>query len=327
MHWNCGSWRSRVCLQAWGCLSLLLAGTSMAAEKHYLQLNGRLVDVPYQWQLPDGEVIRKGVSDQDARVAVVPRKGREDYVLETLWDRIPVNVPARCWNLRAEEFEDCVRIGPREDSARQREEDLEFERQVAARQQNREARVAWASEQVGLDRVSRILETALTEHRRWLASGAGSGTFLCHRLKGALAAMPSQETLPRHDMMAGKRDAVVAYVQAAQSGNWRAAAGLFDAMIADEDFESARVIVAWLLKQNIPAGYNKLSTWLTAMSGYDGGSGSGTALIESLRRHAAWEGDPVAQMDLANLLENAGDKANATRLRECAIGQNPELVR
>jgi hypothetical protein len=67
----------------------LLGGTgaAMAADEPYLQLEARLADEPYQWQLPDGTVIRKGLSDTAARVMVAPREGHEDYVLEMIWGR------------------------------------------------------------------------------------------------------------------------------------------------------------------------------------------------------------------------------------------------
>lgn len=302
----------------------------MAADEPYLQLEPRLANEPYQWQLPDGTLIRKGLSDNAARVTVAAHESREDYVLEMIWGRFPVKVPARCWTLPAAQFESCVTIRPREDSAWQREQAESVERQDAARRQNRETRVAWAVEQVGAKRVPRILEVALAEHRRWLASDAGRAgpdVFTCGRLKPALAAARAQDTLPRRAMLDGEPDAVAAYAQAARGGNWRAAGGLFDAMLADEDFESAQVVVAWLLKQKIPAGYNKLATLLAATSGYDGGSGGASGLVEGLRRHAAWLGDPAAQMDLANLLDDAGDEANAARLRDCAVAQNPTLAR
>lgn len=302
----------------------------MAADEPYLQLEARLVEEPYQWLLPDGTVVREGLSDEAARVAVAPMGDREDYLLEMLWGRFPVTVPARCWQLPAVQFESCVTMGPREDSAWQREQAEASGREEAERQQIRETRVAWASERVGIKQVPRILEAALAEHWRWLATDAGRAdpdALSCGRLKPAVAAAPSQETLPRRAMRDGEPDAVAAYAQAARDGNWRAAAGLFDAMLEDEDFESAQVIVAWLLKREIPAGYNKLGTLLAATTGYDGAAGDGGALVEGLRRHAAWRGDPAAQMELADLLEDAGDEANAARLRECAIAQNPALAR
>lgn len=302
----------------------------MAADEPYLQLEARLVEEPYQWLLPDGTVVREGLSDEAARVAVAPMGDREDYLLEMLWGRFPVTVPARCWQLPAVQFESCVTMGPREDSAWQREQAEASGREEAERQQIRKTRVAWTSERVGIKQVPRILEAALAEHWRWLATDAGRAdpdALSCGRLKPAVAAAPSQETLPRRAMRDGEPDAVAAYAQAARDGNWRAAAGLFDAMLEDEDFESAQVIVAWLLKREIPAGYNKLGTLLAATTGYDGAAGDGGALVEGLRRHAAWRGDPAAQMELADLLEDAGDEANAARLRECAIAQNPALAR
>lgn len=338
MPWRPANPRHAPRLRVCGLSLLWWAGAAMAADEPYLQLEARLANEPYQWQLSDGTVIRKGLSDQAARVTVAPRDGREDYVLEMQWGRFPVTVPARCWPLPAAQFESCVTIRPRENSAWQREQAASVERQDAARRQNRETRVAWAAEEVGatrvvpriLDRVPRILEAALAEHRRWLASDAGRAgpdALACGRLKPALAAAPSQDTLPRRAMLDGEPDAVAAYARAARDGNWRAAGGLFDAMLADEDFESAQMIVAWMLKREIPAGYNKFGTLLAAMSGYDGAAGDRGALVEGLRRHAAWRGDPAAQMDLANLLEDAGDDANAARFRACAIAQNPALAR
>ncbi|MEG9580426.1 hypothetical protein [Serratia ureilytica] len=222
MKKNYRGWQHYMCCRGWGYMLLLSgAGGAIAADEPYLQLDTRMVEVPYQWQLPDGEVLRKGVSDQAARVAVVQRKGHEDYVLETIWDRFSVRVPARCWKLQVAQFESCVYIGPRENSTRQSEVEQSIDQEISVRQQNRERRVTWASEQIGLEQVPRILEAAFARHERWLALSSGhadSAAFLCGRLKGALAAVPSQSTLPRRDMMAGRPEAVAAYVQAARGG-------------------------------------------------------------------------------------------------------------
>ncbi|WJV25577.1 MULTISPECIES: hypothetical protein [Pseudomonas] len=325
--------RPRARLLGWGWGLLLLAGAAVADEP-YLQLEARITSEPYQWQLSTGEIIRKGLSDQAARIMVAPREGREDFVLEMLLGRFPVKVPARCWTLPAAKFESCVIIGPREDSGWQREQAEAFERQDTERQHNRDTRVAWAREQVGIKRVPRTIEAALADHRRWLSSEAGRadpGAISCHPLAPVLAAAPSQDSLPRQDMLKGKTEAVAVYAQAARGGNWRAAGGLLDAMLNDEDFESAYVVVAWLIKNEIPAGYYKLGRLMEVTSGYaerevygnDRRAHGNGPSVASLRRHAAWLGDPAAQKDLADMLDDEGDEMNATRLRHCAAVQSP----
>lgn len=316
-------------LRACGLGLLLLTGAAMAAEEPYLQLEARMSGEPYQWQLPDGEVIRKGLSDKAARVAVSARDGHEDYVLEMVWGRFPVKVPAACWQQPADAFERCVTIRPREDSAWQREQQAESDRESDLRQRTREARVAWVFEFVPARKVAGVLSEAQTSHRRWLASPEGRqdpGTFRCARLDAKLASAPSQRTLPRADMMLDDAEAIAAYVRAARAGNWRAAGGLFDAMMADEDWESAQAVVAWLLRKRVPAGYNKLATLVQAMSQYEGPTYDGSlSTVESLRWHAAQLGDPAAQSDLADMLSRAGKDAAAERLRACAVAQNPAL--
>ncbi|MEB5742654.1 hypothetical protein MXF09_23450 [Klebsiella aerogenes] len=268
----------------------------------------------------------------------MPHEGREDFVFEMLWGRFPVKVPAHCWTLPAEKFESCVVIGPREDSEWQREQAESFERQDSERQHNRDTRVAWAREQLDLKRVLRTIEAALADHRRWLLSEAGRakpGAIFCRPLTPVLAAAPSQDSLPRQDMLKGKVQAAAVYAQAARGGNWRAAGGLFDAMLNDEDFESAYVVVAWLLKNEIPAGYYKLGRLMEVTSGYIESEMYGSVRrvrgdgpsVASLRRHAAWLGDPAAQKDLADLLDAKGDEKNATRLRHCAVVQSSTLGR
>ncbi|NPW37886.1 hypothetical protein [Pseudomonas aeruginosa] len=334
---NNGNHGRRARLRGWVWGLVLLAG-SAAANQPYLQLEEHMVDEPYQWRLSTGEVISDGLSDQTARVLVAPRVGHEVYEVELLGGRFRVTVPARCWKLPAAQFEGCAVIGPREDSAWQREQADALAKQDATRQRNREVRLAWALDQVGLERVPRTIEATLAQHRRWLASDAGAASsreISCRPLASALAAAPSQDTLPREDMLRGKSEAVAAYAQAAQGGNWRAAGGLLDAMLAEEDFESAYVVVAWLLKKEIPAGYYKLGRLMDVTDDYTahelygdtGPTRGGGSVIESLRRHAAWLGDPAAQKDLASLLEDSGDEVSAARLRNCATAQSSAPAR
>ncbi|WP_227789494.1 MULTISPECIES: hypothetical protein [unclassified Burkholderia] len=63
------------------------------------------------------------------------------------------------------------------------------------------------------------------------------------------------------------------------------------------------------------------------MSGYDGDTPGERmrGMIASLRWRAAREGDPVAQMEMADLFEKVGHDERVAALRACAMQQNPEL--
>ncbi|POM21316.1 hypothetical protein CSX04_02752 [Burkholderia cepacia] len=50
-----------------------------------------------------------------------------------------------------------------------------------------------------------------------------------------------------------------------------------------------------------------------------------SGMIASLRWRAAREGDPVAQMEMADLFEKLGQPDLVTALRACATQQNPAL--
>ncbi|CAD5107605.1 Rho GTPase-activating protein [Zestomonas carbonaria] len=315
-------------LRGWGWL--LLAGPAMAADEPYLQLEARLASEPYQWTLPDGEVVRKALADDAARIAVERRDGHDEYVLELLWGRFPVHVPPRCWQLPAASFKDCATVGPREESAFQHEQRETLHSRSEARRQIRNTRVAWVFDELHSDKVANLLEQAIADVR----AGPGPAerpwapdTFPCVRLPAELAAAPSQQSLPYAKLNEGDADAVATYAQAARDGNWRAGAGLFGTMMADEDWESAQVIVGWLLHKRVPAGYNKLADLLAAAGQYDGASMDPQALTLALRMRAASLGDPLAQYAVAEAWTKAGHQDAAERLRACAIEQNPALAR
>jgi hypothetical protein len=122
-------------------------------------------------------------------------------------------------------------------------------------------------------------------------------------------------------------EADLAYAEAAALGHWRAAARLATRMLEDEDWESAQAVVAWLLRQNVPAGHNRLADLIGTVSSYEhGASDAGSLqLATALRWRAAQAGDPVAQSLMARHFADAGKPDVARALQACARRQNPAL--
>ncbi|WP_423379034.1 hypothetical protein [Burkholderia sp. LMG 32019] len=193
----------------------------------------------------------------------------------------------------------------------------------------RHVRTDWVFASMKESDVRPTLDRALKDQVRWAdlpGNAPDAGAFQCTKL--ALPP-PSAEAQAAFDAAPSPRgrDADKAYAKAASLGSWRAAARLASSSLDDEDWEGAQPAIAWLLVHHVPAGYNKLADVLQAMSGYDGETpGEGmSGMIASLRWRAAREGDPVAQMEMADLFEKLGKPDLVTALRACATQQNPAL--
>ncbi|NTY37586.1 hypothetical protein [Burkholderia diffusa] len=193
----------------------------------------------------------------------------------------------------------------------------------------RHVRTDWVFASMKESDVRPTLDRTLKDQVRWAdlpGNAPDAGNFRCTKL--ALPP-PSAEAQAAFDAAPSPRgrDADKAYAKAASLGSWRAAARLVNSSLDDEDWEGAQPVIAWLLVHHVPAGYNKLADVLQAMSGYDGETPGERVrgMIASLRWRAAREGDPVAQMEMADLFEKLGKTDLVTALRACATQQNPEL--
>ncbi|WP_175873249.1 hypothetical protein [Burkholderia sp. BCC0397] len=193
----------------------------------------------------------------------------------------------------------------------------------------RHVRTDWVFASMKESDVRPTLDLALKDQARWAALPANApdaGAFRCTKLALPPPSAAAQAAFDAAPSPRG-RDADKAYATAASLGSWRAAARLVNSSLEDEDWEGAQPAVAWLLAHHVPAGYNKLADVMQAMSGYDGETPGErmSGMIASLRWRAAREGDPVAQMEMADLFEKLGNNALVTALRACATQQNPEL--
>lgn len=291
---------------------------------------GRLVGEPYRWMLADGTLLKKGLSDRAGKAYLVRRPGKTDYVLEMVWGRFQVQVPKSCWDLDPKDFQACAKWSSREDTQAQKYEATQEERLMQERRQFKEARLAWVQKQMTPQQREQILASTLSEHRTWMRLAEARldvADFPCRIL-----ALPEPSSEAKYWFEKGRtaestlgRDP--AYAEAAARGHWRAAARLVSASMEDEDWESAEPIIAWLLKEKVPAGYNKLADLMAAMGAYDGATLSEvqSQVVTSLRWRAAQLGDPVAQANMSHAFEKTGRPALAKQLLDCAQKQNPEV--
>ncbi|RQO32819.1 hypothetical protein DBR37_16080 [Herminiimonas sp. KBW02] len=299
----------------------------MSNDPFYLQL--AQINEPYIWRLSDGEMLTNGLSDAQGRVIVLRKAMRQDYVLEMLWGQFPVSVPTACWKLTPAQFIRCVRIGPREDTA---EELARKQADRSRREENtriKEDGVAWVTATLSAAEAQTLLQDTLEAQNNWRKTPAGAlnaANFNC-RPPAVPSITPVAEAAFENARNTPRNRARPAYTEAARLGHWRAAARLASGLLDDEDWESASMVIAWLLKHEVPAGYNKLADLLAVTGRYEDGqmSPSEHSIELSLRWRAAQLGDPVAQMTIANHLEKAGNKEFARTLQACAKAHNPEL--
>ncbi|WP_423383662.1 hypothetical protein [Burkholderia sp. LMG 32019] len=192
---------------------------------------------------------------------------------------------------------------------------------------NQHVRTDWVFATLKESEVKPVLDRTLEDQQHWAGLPENvPNSFRCTRLDldpPSPAALAAFNEAPATRGPAADR----AYAKAAALGYWRGAARLVNSSLEDEYWEGAVPIVAWLLVHQVPAGYDKLADVLEASSGYDGETpDDGTlGMIASLRWRAALEGDPVAQMQMADIFVERKKPAIATALRTCASQQNPNL--
>jgi hypothetical protein len=304
---------------------------AFANESAYVVLDaGRSGNEPYRWMLAEGTVLKTGTSDAAGRAFLVSVPGRTDYVLEMLWGRFKVNVPAECWNRTPKDFESCAHWSPREDTEEQKEKEAAKGRKLRAAEANSNRRAAWVARELTPTQQAAILGSVFTEHREWMKlpeAKLDATDFSCRTL-----ALPSSDPEANRWFEQGKslpfgQEQDFAFAKAAGLGHWRAAARLVGLSLEDEDWESAEPIVAWLLGRKIPAGYNKLADLLAARGSYEDGmlDDDLRVFLTTLRWRAAQLGDPVAQSQMSRHFQDAGHRQLADTLLQCARQQNPEI--
>jgi len=118
----------------------------------------------------------------------------------------------------------------------------------------------------------------------------------------------------------------IAFIGAAKLGYWRAASNLVTIALENEDFESAYIITAWLIKHKAPSAYSKLATTLRATISYNSGHSVNMGSMESkLQLKSAMAGDPVSMFELGNKLLSSGSPELGNKMVECAKILRPDL--
>jgi hypothetical protein len=296
----------------------------------YLQIGEGHMAYVFRWLLPDGTVLKQGMTDNHGLATLVQRPGATDYVLETTWGAYRVKVPNRCWKLKPENFASCVKVSPREDSEAQKQEAAESSRNAQAERQRRELKATWMQKEIPAEQQERLIQETLAAHQAWMKTPAAefpADGFACRQLDLPAPSAEATESFEQGKSLRRGEKQEQAYIEAARRGHWRAASRLASSAMEDEDWESAQANIAWLLKNNIPSGYAKLADLIAATSAYDGApvASSTKQLVTSLRWRAAQLGDPVAQSQMSQHFTKTGSTQLAQDLLTCAQRQNPEI--
>lgn len=322
-----------------GLCGLLLFSLSASAENksRYLQLGEPaqpLAHGPYHWLNKDRKIINSGISDEKGHAVIEPQSGVDTYYLE-LWNGIqfPVSISEKCWQQPQKLFETCVEIGASERTAELVAEDKKFEEAQNKRLADQKLSVDWVFEEIKPEQVSAILDAFLKEHQAWWQKNQSkaktqiaSNTFNCTKISADLINKAPVTPLNSVRDLGDADKTRAAYIDAAKKGNWIAASRLVIEMLANEDWESASPVIAWMVQHKVPAAYNRMADLIGDTSSYESGRSSAEAkmLIESLMWHGAMLGDPSSQHEIGQLYKNK--KSLGDMALKCAIEQRPDYA-
>jgi hypothetical protein len=280
--------------------------------------------------LPDGTVLKQGMTDDHGQASLVQRPGVSDYVLETQWGAYRIKAPERCWKLNSAAFGSCIEISPREASAAQRQEAEDEQRKDEAERKHRALKASWMLKDIPAGEQDPLIRDTLKQHEVWMKTPAAkfpTAGFTCHTLNLPAPSTEAADWFEQGKTLRPGEKQEQAFVEAARLGHWRAAARLASSAMENEDWEGAQPVIAWLLKKNIPSGYAKLADLIAATSGYDGAQASASTQqrVISLRWRAAQLGDPVAQSQMNQYFAKQNQAKLAADLLACAQQQNPDI--
>lgn len=285
--------------------------------------------MPYAWRDAGGKPLSRGVVDSKGRAFIVADPaGGTSYRMSLpsgyFWEW---GVPAECWQRPVKALQACmqqIRSGSSGDDELRARQNAEAKEQALFK----EKVSAWTK--AAQNDPASSIDAILAEHRKWSAlpqATISSQPFSCQTYQPVMSLQAELAFAEAATLPAGNHQKL-AYAEAAQLGNWRAAARLVSLMLDDELWEDTIPMIQWLASHQVPAGYNKLADVLQIQSSYDGETASpGTvSLITSLRWRAALQGDPVAQIKMARWARANNQEDLADSLRDCAVRQNPELA-
>jgi hypothetical protein len=177
----------------------------------------------------------------------------------------------------------------------------------------------WVLESMTLQTAAETISDAKLDQEIWISTPQATideRYFSCAPLRLDKPSASALAAFNEAEMLGQGSEAKLKYTAAAREGYWRAAERLVTMNLREGNRRYAAPAVAWLIHNNIPAGYNKMADLL-------GGGPKGLAHNPSLiggsfRWRAALDGDPDALMIMAELLLREGEAQFAKTLRDCA---------
>jgi hypothetical protein len=321
-------------------LLLSILCTDLQAKDQYFVLDRGVmpftlsVNEPYRWLLPDGTPVGKPnqLTDNEGRAFVTKEGDQNDYLLDLMQGRFSVHVDPKCWEGELENFRKCAKITEKIKGCSlfkcQNEASGSFVDNYRTKSNRRSA---WVLADLGEKEADKIInkeiESIVKIDYSDMAKNLAHGFAKCPQVDlnppSAEADRLYQEAvnLPRNS-----DEQETAFIESAKLGFWRAASNLVNTAIANEDFESAHLITAWLIKRNAPSAHSKLAMTIDAISSNENASGAPTVLMKKLALKSAQAGDPNSMLSVGKELQAQRDHAElGGKLVGCAIAKRPDL--
>lgn len=320
-----------------GCFSIHI--DLHAAEQYFVLDAGvrpftPMVGEPYRWLLPDGTQLGKPkrLTDKQGRAFVTKALNQEEYLLDLMWGRFKVHVDPKCWKGAPENFQKCAKIIGRIEGCKMFEckttPPVNF---IDDYLQKNTRRSQWVLAEISEKEAEELVENeiqALEKPKLSELIAAAEKDFVNCPAVDMKAPNPKAEALYQKGMEApmGSEEGEVAFIEAAKLGYWRAASNLVLIALEKEDFESAYMITAWLIKHKAPSAYNKLAMTLHVIISNEADEPVNTdAPGDQLLLKSAMAGDPRSMLEMGKKLQSSGHPELGSKMIECSRILRPDL--
>lgn len=182
-----------------------------------------------------------------------------------------------------------------------------------------EENAKWILESMSLQAAADALGDAKLDQEIWITTPQATideRYFSCAPLRLEKPSTSALAAFNEAEMLGQGSEAKLRYTASARGGYWRAAERLVTINLREGHESYAALSVAWLIHNNIPAGYNKMADLLRSEP--EGLAHDPSLLRGSFRWRAALNGDPDALSKMADLLTHEGEPQFAKTLRDCA---------
>ena len=196
---------------------------------------------------------------------------------------------------------------------------LEISRLLTSPVDADEESAEWVLESMTLQTAADTISDAKLDQEIWISTPQATideRYFSCAPLRLEKPSESALAAFNEAEMLGQGSEAKLKYTAAAREGYWRAAERLVTINLREGHERYAAPAVAWLIHNNIPAGYNKMADLLRSEP--EGLAHNPSLLRGSFRWRAALNGDPDALSKMADLLTREGEPQFAKTLRDCA---------